>query len=77
MTLPYPPAAMRKATAAAYLSLSVAAFERLVASGRLPQPVSLDRHERWCTKALDKALLVLAGEVIDGEQVVVGERDAA
>ena len=72
----YPPAAMNKRQAAQYLSLSVAAFERMVASGTLPAPVALEKHERWCTAQLDKALLVLAGEVVDGEQVVVGHRAA-
>lgn len=71
MTYPWP-AALRKSLAARYCDLSVAAFERLVASGELPAPISLGKSERWATAQLDKALLVLAGEV-DGEQVVVGK----
>jgi hypothetical protein len=64
---------MTRAKAAEYMSLSVAAFEREVAAGRFPPPISLGKQERWCRAQLDKALLVLAGEVIDGEDIVVGE----
>ena len=69
----YPPAAMTRAKASAYCDLSVAEFEREVAVGRLPAPFKVGRNDHWSRAQLDKALLVLAGEVIDGEQIVVGE----
>ena len=47
---------MRKDRAAAYLDLSVAAFEREVFAGRLPQPTMLDGKERWLKVSLDNAL---------------------
>lgn len=56
MTLPDWPAAMGKALAAKYLSLSVAGFEREVLTGRLPQPTVLDGKERWLRASLDKAI---------------------
>lgn len=54
--LPHWPAAMRKERAAAYLDLSIAAFEREVFAGRLPQPTMLDGKERWLKVSLDKAI---------------------
>jgi hypothetical protein len=73
----YPPAALTRAKASAYCDLSVAEFEREVAAGRLPAPFKVGRKDHRSRAQLDKALLVLAGEVIDGEDIVVGERDAA
>ena len=75
--LPHWPAAMKRGTAARYCELSEAEFEREVAAARLPAPFTVGKHEHWSKAQLDKALLVLAGEVIDGEQIVVGNRDAA
>lgn len=81
MTAPKPltiwPAAMRRSVAALYCDLSEAAFEREVAAGRLPAPIELGRGDRWSRAQLDRALAVLAGEAIDGEQIVVGERRVA
>jgi hypothetical protein len=54
--LPNWPAAMRKERAAAYLDLSIAAFEREVLTGRLPPPTVLDGKERWLRASLDRAL---------------------
>jgi hypothetical protein len=56
------PAAMTKRQSAEYFSLSVAAFEREVAAGRLPSPITLAKHERWSRAQLDKALAILAGD---------------
>lgn len=67
----YPPAAMIRRTAARYCELSEAEFDREVAAGRLPQPFRVGRSNHWSRAQLDKALLVLAGEV-EGEQIVVG-----
>lgn len=47
--------------AALHCGLTEAGFEREVNAGHLPCPVKLDRHERWCIKALDKALDRLTG----------------
>jgi len=73
MTATYPPAAMRRATAARYCDLSDAEFLREVASGRLPAPIQLGRSERWCRAQLDKALLIMAGEVLDEGGIVIGD----
>lgn len=48
--------------AARYCGLSVPAFEREIAAGRLPLPVMLGKKEHWCIKALDKALDALTGQ---------------
>jgi hypothetical protein len=75
--LPHWPAAMKRPTAAGYCELSEAEFEREVAAGRLPSPFVVGRHQHWSKAQLDKALLIMAGEVLDGSEIVVGERDAA
>lgn len=54
--LPDWPCAMRKAMAAQYLDLSIAAFEREILTGRIPAPIMLDGKERWLRKALDEAI---------------------
>jgi hypothetical protein len=64
---------MIKARAAAYCDLSVAEFEREVAAGRLPAPFVVGRKEHWNTRQLDKALAILAGDVIESEQIVIGD----
>lgn len=56
------PAAMKRATAAAYCDLTVPAFEREVAAGRLPQPIMLGGTLHWRQAAIDAALAGLAGE---------------
>jgi len=55
------PRAMKRATAAAYLDLSEAAFEREVASGRLPLPVKLGGRDHWNRSAIDEAIDRLNG----------------
>ncbi len=55
------PRMMKRPTAAAYCDLSVAAFEREIATGRLPAPVVLGGREHWCKNALDRALDQLTG----------------
>ncbi len=62
MTIPHWPAMMKRATAAAYLDMSEAAFQREVASGRLPCAVSLGGRPHWRKLALDKAMDLLTGE---------------
>lgn len=53
---------MRRATAAAYLELSPAEFEREVAAGRLPMPIKLGNSEHWSREAIDDAIGRLTGE---------------
>lgn len=61
----YPwPAMMRKCTAAAYIDLSVAAFEREVATGALPTGYLLGGRLSWSKRQIDAALDQLTG---DGE----------
>lgn len=55
------PRMLKRATAAAYCDMSVAAFEREIVAGRLPTPVMLGGREHWCKNALDKALDQLTG----------------
>lgn len=61
------PRMMLRKDAAAYCSVSLAGFEREIAAGRLPYPVTLGGKEHWCKNELDKALdrLTGAGDVPD------------
>lgn len=59
--LPYWPQAMKRKTAAAYLDMSEAAFEREVLAGRLPQPIWLGGRDHWRRDAIDAALNNLMG----------------
>ncbi|MDT9598547.1 helix-turn-helix transcriptional regulator [Sphingosinicella rhizophila] len=59
--LPSWPRVMRRATAAAYLDMSIAEFERGVALGTLPMPVKIVSRERWSRTAIDAALERLEG----------------
>lgn len=54
--LPYWPGSLKRADAARYCSLSVAAFEAEVASGRLPMPFLLGGSEHWNRNRLQAAL---------------------
>jgi predicted DNA-binding transcriptional regulator AlpA len=56
------PASMKRKTAAEYLDMSEAAFEREVAAGRLPPPVTIGGRAHWKRAAIDKALDLLTGE---------------
>lgn len=61
------PRMMKRATAAQYCDLSLAAFEREIIAGRLPAPVMLGQREHWCRNALDKALDILTGAAEEPE----------
>ncbi|MBB4857209.1 excisionase family DNA binding protein [Novosphingobium chloroacetimidivorans] len=61
-TLPDWPGAMKRKTAAAYLDLSEAAFDRDVAAGVLPPSFVLGGKPHWRKEALDKALELLCGD---------------
>jgi predicted DNA-binding transcriptional regulator AlpA len=54
--LAYPPRAMRAERAAAYLSMSPAAFLRLVDAGTMPAPVRVGGITMWDRLDLDAAL---------------------
>lgn len=56
------PEMMKKKTAAEYCDLSEPAFEREVASGRLPIGVTFGGREHWRKSGLDKALDYLTGD---------------
>ena len=56
-TLPDWPVGMRRETAAAYLDVSPATFNAIVASGRLPPPTALTRGCKvWRRRDLDALL---------------------
>lgn len=56
------PRMMKRATAAAYLDMSVASFEREVMDGRLPAPVVLGGLSHWSRREIDAHIERLAGE---------------
>lgn len=57
------PALMKRKTAAEYLDMSEAAFEREVAGGRLPASIMVGGREHWRKDALDSAIARLSGDV--------------
>lgn len=56
------PALLRREKAAAYCDASIAAFEREVFVGRMPQPVLFDGKQRWSRAMIDQAIERLSGE---------------
>lgn len=54
--LPGWPLTMSPSTAAAYLDLPLASFERAVRSGGLPRPIKLGGELRWKRSAIDVAV---------------------
>ena len=56
------PAMMLRKTAAAYVELSEAAFEREVIAGNLPGPVKLGKQDHWHRRQLDDYLDRLTGK---------------
>lgn len=56
------PAMMSRKTAMEYLDVGEAAFEREIASGRIPEGVSFGGRPHWRRDVLDKALAVITGE---------------
>lgn len=61
--LPYWPAMMLRKTAAAYLDMPEAAFEREVISGRLPMPILFGGKERWSREQIN----VYLSNLTDGD----------
>lgn len=60
--LPYWPALLRREKAAAYCDASIAAFEREVFVGRMPQAILFDGRERWSRAMIDQAIERLFGD---------------
>jgi len=54
--LAFPPRVLRKAKAAAYVSATVPAFERLVSAGDIPEPFIWAGAEAWDIRDLDRAV---------------------
>lgn len=57
----YPPALMLRKTAARYLDMSEAAFEREVIAGRFPGSIMVGGREHWRKEAIDAAIARLDG----------------
>lgn len=56
------PALMKRQTAAAYLDMSPATFEKEILLGHFPHGFMIGGREHWRRDALDKALDQLTGE---------------
>ncbi|MFT4055206.1 MAG: helix-turn-helix domain-containing protein [Novosphingobium sp.] len=59
--LPDWPAAMKRKTAAAYLDMSEAAFEREIIAGRMPAGFIFGGREHWHKAAIDRCLERITG----------------
>lgn len=59
------PRMMKRKTAAAYLDMSEAAFEREIVSGRLPAGIMFGGREHWRKDAIDAAIERLGGGTDD------------
>jgi predicted DNA-binding transcriptional regulator AlpA len=60
--VPFWPRMMKRATACAYLDLSVPELEREITAGRLPHPVKLGNVLHWSRAEIDTYLERLTGE---------------
>lgn len=69
-TWPDWPAAMKRATAAAYCDMSIASFDREVALGRFPSPIRLGGLDHWTRNAIDQQLDQLENESLDWREKV-------
>lgn len=56
-----PPRGLRREAAAAYLAMSVSKFNQLVAEGRAPAPIRIDRCVVWDRKSLDRFFDSMSG----------------
>lgn len=52
---------MKRKTAAEYVDMSEAAFEREIVAGRLPAGIMFGGREHWRKDALDAAIAALGG----------------
>lgn len=69
------PALMRRRTAAEYLDMSEAAFEREVLAGRLPAALMFGGRDHWRKAELDRA--IGGGEFIDAAEQEFWQRGQA
>jgi predicted DNA-binding transcriptional regulator AlpA len=53
--------------AAAYLGVSPGKFDEMVADGRMPPPIVIDRRKVWDIRAIDRAIDCLTGEISENE----------
>lgn len=60
--LPDWPRLMRRQTAALYLDMSEAAFEREVLAGKMPAAIVIGGKDHWSRAAIDGAIARLTGE---------------
>jgi predicted DNA-binding transcriptional regulator AlpA len=56
-----PPRGLSRDDAAAYIGVSGSKFDELVADGRMPKPVRIDRRVIWDRRAVDQAFDALGG----------------
>ena len=75
MSAPHWPQSMKRKTAAAYMDMTEAAFEREVAAGRLPGPFMFGNREHWHKPDLDAALARIAGGVEDEPEYLRKHRE--
>jgi predicted DNA-binding transcriptional regulator AlpA len=61
-SIPDWPRMLRRSTAALYLDMTAAEFEREISGGRLPMPVLFGGAERWSRAQLDEHIERLTGE---------------
>jgi predicted DNA-binding transcriptional regulator AlpA len=66
-TWPDWPAAMKRATAAAYCDMSVASFNKEVAIGRLPSPILLGGLHHWTRTSIDQQINNLEKNLENGD----------
>lgn len=72
------PRLLKLKSAAEYVEMTPAAFEREVAAGRFPQAVSVGAREHWDRRALDRAIDNLVGEPLtDYHARLAAKLDAA
>lgn len=57
--IPAWPSMMKRSTAAAYLDMSEAAFEREIIGGRMPAPITFGGRPHWRKDAIDAAIAAL------------------
>jgi hypothetical protein len=61
-SIPDWPRMMRRTTAALYLDMTTAEFEREMTAGKVPMPVIFGGSERWSRVLLDECIERLTGE---------------
>ena len=59
-----PPRGLSREAAAQYIGISVGKFDQMIADGRMPKPVRIDRRNVWDRRALDQAFDALGDKTI-------------